>query len=340
MSRIFDWLIAAIAVSGIFILLELNQPQPQTTTNTPAEPKSPENNLHFGLPTTASSTTSQTDKKITAPRQPVNKKTLEQIQQAINQATQTLKDIENTNTPPRLSQQALYETAIARVVNFFCEVPRTNQIIVSSGALISETGHVITNAHVANDFASADNYECLVRQGSPARALGYAKLVLFPQKYTSTAERQTQAENDISIWLITRPSGETPLPESFPYFEVKTKYTPKLNQPLATFSYASELLGFEILLKSLNLLFSETTVTEFDQNFILSKASLGSQMGSSGGVLVDVYSGDFAGLIFAVDTQTDISKRTLFSLTPFSIERIVEQESGKTLKEFLAHPSL
>lgn len=340
MNKIIDWVIVIIAALGVVFLIGLGSSQKTATTAPPAKLGAVKENLDLKLPT-ATGTIPKTEKKITAPRPPANKETLEQIQDQINQAARTLKDIENAPTlPPRLSQPALYDRARPRVVNLLCEVPNTSRVVVASGALISASGHVLTNAHVAEDFTNIKDYECLIRQGSPARSVGYAKLVLFPQAFGQAQDRRTQSENDISVWQLVRSPGETPLLETFSFFEIKADYVPKTGQPLATFSYASELLGFETLLKSLNLLFSETTVSEFDQNFILSKASLSSQMGSSGGVLVDVYSGDLAGLIFAVDTQTDISKRTLFSLTPAAIERIVKQETGKTLTEFLAHPSL
>ncbi len=210
-----------------------------------------------------------------------------------------------------------------------------NRITIASGVLISPAGHILTNAHVAEDFVKKDNYECLIRRGSPARNLGYAKLVFFPQAYTATTSWTGQAESDISIWQITRPTGTTPLPETFPYYEIDLSYAPKLNQPLATFSYASELLGLETQTKSLNLLFSETTVVDFDSNLIISQHGLGSQGGSSGGALVDIYTNKFAGLISRGVGQkeefSNITQRTLFSITPQAVNRIFQTETGQSL---------
>ena len=271
----------------------------------------------------------------------VDQKTLKLIRENISKAEEAIKEIEKKNEVAqqqkpapkiRLSQEELYGKAETRVVNFFCSRP--GGIKVASGVIISQKGYILTNAHVAEGFDK--DYECMIRQGSPARSLGYAKLVMFPSSYASAKTRQEQAENDISIWLMSKGAGENPLPETFPYYEIDPFYFPESNQPLATFSYPSELLGYETLLKSLNMMFAETIVSEFDANFILSTSGLSSQIGSSGGVLVDVYTNRFAGIIFGVSKDESISQRSLFSLTPNSVERVLKNETGQTLAEFLS----
>lgn len=270
----------------------------------------------------------------------IDEKLLNQIQESINKANQAIKEIERKNEEAskqkteakvRLTQSELYSKAESRVVNFFCG--KSGGIRVASGIIISDKGHILTNAHVTESFDA--DYECMIRQGSPARAVGYAKPVMIPSAYLNGKTRQEQAGNDVSIWLMSKGAGEAALPESFPYYEIDPFYFPEINQPLATFSYPSELLGYETLLKSLNMMFAETIVSEFDANFILSTSGLSSQIGSSGGVLVDVYKNRFAGIIFGVSNDENISKRSLFSLTPNSIERIVKNETGKTLSAFL-----
>lgn len=265
-----------------------------------------------------------------------DEKMLQQIQESIDKASQAIKEIENSlqpkpETKTRLPQSELYSKAESRVVNFLCY--KSDGVGVASGIIISPKGHILTNAHVAEGFDK--NSECAIRQGSPARAIGYAKLVMFPSAYANSKTQQEQAENDISIWIMSKGAGEASLPESFPYYDLDEFYFPETNQPLATFSYPAELLGYETLLKSLNMLFAETIVSEFDINFILSSSGLSSQVGSSGGVLVDVYTNKFAGIIFGISNNETISKRTLFSLTPNSVARIVKNETGQTLAEFL-----
>lgn len=311
------------SLTGFSDNLELQQLS-ATSTPTVLTPKRPESNK----------TLPQSDNKQQSATQPY----FDQIQNQINQATQSLNNLlkNQAPTPPppaptRLSQQELYNKALERVVNFFCQ--QGNQVRVASGILISPKGHILTNAHVTQDFDN--NFECLIRQGSPARNLGYAKIVFYPQAFEKATSKTQEAENDAAIWLLTRPPGENPLPQTFPFYDIDTNYLPALNQPLVTFSYAAELLGYETVLKSLNLLFAETIVTEFDKDIIISATGLSSQVGSSGGALVDVYANKFAGLIFAVSKEEQINQRKLLSLTPASIERIFQTETGQSLQDFL-----
>lgn len=274
-------------------------------------------------------------KPVVQPKLKIDQTTLDQIQTKLNQASQTITDIgKQPATPPlpRLSQQILYDKAVTRVVNFFCQ--QGSNVRTASGIIISPAGYILTNAHVAQGFSS--DFECVIRQGSPARNLAYAKIVMFPKAYTNATTRQEQADNDVSIWKITRLAGDNPITDPFPYYQVDPTYYPEVNQPLATFSYPAELLGYETILKSLNMFFAETIVDDFDRDLILSSTGLSSQVGSSGGILVDVYTNKFAGLIFAVSKDDQINKRKLFSLTPASVERVVETETGLSLAEFLS----
>lgn len=269
------------------------------------------------------------------PKLEIDPGTLNQIQNEINQAGEILKGIEKQNTPPpaRISQEELYNKAATRVVNFFCQVG--NQIRAASGIIISPTGHILTNAHVAEGYDG--DFECAIRRGSPARNLGYAKIVMFPNAYANALTRQEQADNDVSIWKMTRLANGDSLPETMDYYFIDSTYYPQIDQPLSTFSYPSELLGYETILKSLNMFFAETIVNDFDRDLILSSTGLSSQVGSSGGILIDVYTNQFAGLIFAVSKDAEINKRKLFSLTPFSVNRVTQAETGLSLSVFLGN---
>lgn len=310
----------------------LSSPLTESATPTPLSPVT----SHSSLLTQPKPAPVKNIKPTPKPQPLLDQKTLDQIQQKLNQAP--LSPASNVVAydaafTPRLSQQQLYDKASVRVVNFFCEYG--TRVETASGVIISPTGYILTNAHVAENFINQD-YECLIRQGSPARNLGYAKIVMFPKAYTQAATRQEQADNDVSIWKFSRPPGESPLPSEFSYYSINTKYYPQANQPLATFSYPAELLGYETLLKNLNLLFAETTVAQFDRDLILSGLGLSSQVGSSGGILVDIYTNELAGLIFGVSKDETINQRKLFSLTPYSIGRVVQAETGLDLSAFLS----
>ena len=50
---------------------------------------------------------------------------------------------------------------------------------------------------------------------------------------------------------------------------------------------------------------------------------------------VNIYTKAFAGLIFGVSKNEEINQRQLFSLTPYSIDRVVQSETGLNLANFL-----
>ncbi len=329
-------LLIAIAVALMVLIVRTSPqpliPAPATTKTSPST---------SAQPTTASTSPTSIAKPTTTPKTPVKVKTvdpkvLDQIQAGLNQAQKTLNQI----TAPApvllnpLPQSELYAKAQTRVVNFFCELG--NGVVAASGILISPDGYVLTNAHVAENFADISGYECLIRQGSPAQNIGYAKIVMFPKEYLNLTSSADKAAIDVSIWKINNSTGPTPLPESWPYYNIDPNYYPQKNETMVTFSYPSELLGYETLLKSLNMLFGETVVSDFDTDLIISNTSLSSQLGSSGGILVDPYTNNFAGLIFGVSKDETINQRKLFSLTPHSVERVVESETGQTLAQFLS----
>ncbi|MBI2052417.1 MAG: trypsin-like peptidase domain-containing protein [Candidatus Sungbacteria bacterium] len=336
--RFFVYLLMILAGFVFFIYRQENfdQPDPITPLSPISSPVTPLTDTATATPTkkTENPATQPTSVPAPKPQPAIDQNTLDQIQAKLNQTTQALQDLEKPAPlpPARISQEELYNKAATRVVNFFCQ--QGNQIKAASGIIISPAGHILTNAHVAEGYDG--NFECAIRQGSPARNLGYAKIVMFPQAYALAATRQEQADNDVSIWKLTRLANGDPLPKTMDYYSIDPTYYPQINQPLSTFSYPSELLGYETILRSLNMFFAETIVNDFDRDLILSSTGLSSQVGSSGGILVDVYTNQFAGLIFAVSKDEEISKRKLFSLTPFSVNRVVQTETGFSLDIFLS----
>ncbi len=321
-------------------------------SNLPLSPVSPPSTPLYKTATSTPNNTASTTSTPLSPITPISpslikpksqpvldKKAIDLIQQKINETPPAplppiSAPLTQSALPPRLSQQVLYDKAVSRVVNFFCEY--NNGVETASGVIISSNGYILTNAHVAEAFVN-QNYECKIRQGSPARNIGYAKIVMFPKAYTSSGGNSWEGHaNDVSIWKFTRSANsDEALPKEFPYYSIDPNYLPKKDQPLATFSYPGELLGYEILLKSLNMLFGETIVNDFNADFIASGMSLSSQSGSSGGILVDIYTNNFAGLIFGVTTDTSINQRKLFSLSPYAVNQVVKNETGFNLVDFL-----
>jgi hypothetical protein len=233
----------------------------------------------------------------------------------------------------RIPQAELYAHASERVVNFFCNVGN-GEISVATGIVISEKGYILTNAHVAEETVS---HRCLIRNGSPAHAYAWVERVFMPKNFSITKHSDENLRQDVSLWRVVSSANQTPLPVSFPAFTIDPAKEAVIGTALATFSYPAELLGFQAITTYLYLSFSETIVEAKDTYFIQSLQSLGSQKGSSGGALVDPYTGDFIGLIFAVSESknTDISSRKLFSLSARAIDDTVYDETGKHLYAYL-----
>src|SRR3989344_5662221 len=235
--------------------------------------------------------------------------------------------------PVRLPSKTLYALASERVVNLFCELPK-NEVAVATGVIIHPEGYILTNAHVAEAEQSGT---CLIRRGSPARNFAIAERVFLPPDFSSKKNTRENLAKDVAIWKITSVLEKDTL-GMFPFFSIHPSNLPTDATALATFSYPAELLGSQAVVSALYLSFSETQIVSHDAYFIESAQGLGSQKGSSGGILLDPFTGKLAGLIFAVnDIKAEyVSERTLFSLTPFAINEAVRLATGKDLDAYLA----
>lgn len=201
--------------------------------------------------------------------------------------------------------------------------------------IIHKNGYVLSNAHVAED---AHTKRCMLRKGSPANNYAWAELVFFPIGYNSDFHDNSTFRRDVAIWRITNSATDSPLPAEFPAFAIDENETITDGEKLETFSYPAELLSYSIILNSLYLVFSETTVQAHDNYFIQSIEGIGSQKGSSGGILIDPYTGRLVGMIFAVsDTQSKlITDRKTYSLTTYAINATVKSQTGMSINEYLA----
>lgn len=272
--------------------------------------------------------------------EPAPASSLDELERAINNAAKLLEDIKSSLDPEKapepekkkLSQSEIYTITIERLVNLLCNAPK-NEVIIVSGFLISEQGHILTNAHASDPL---EEKKCQVRKGSPARAFAQAEEIFKPNAYISTDDIETKARSDFAIWKITGSSGTKPLPEKFSYFKIDEKQKTSIGEILVALSYPSELLGYQTLLRNLTILFTETTVVNKDNDLILSGETLSSQSGSSGGVLLSQFSAQPVGIIFAVEKKEQINERILYSLSTAAIENIIKKETGQSLEVFLA----
>ena len=231
--------------------------------------------------------------------------------------------------PPHIPEGALYDNGLEATVNLIC-MQNNNFFSVATGAIIHKSGYIITNAHVAEGLQVPPR--CLVRRGSPARRFDEAKLVFMPKAYAQAKTDTERARLDISIWKLEDSNNVKSI------WEIDFVNSPKFGEDLLTQSYPAELASGELLNTDLNMLFSSTRVVNADEYLVETKGSLASQRGSSGGILIDRFTGKVRGIIFGIDsTDTrQINERILYALTPSAANETVQKETGKTLFEYLA----
>jgi len=233
--------------------------------------------------------------------------------------------------PPRklVPQPELYAKGLLATVNFLC--PNANGTYgVATGAIIDPHGYIISNAHIVDQKNQQPT--CTIRRGSPAVDIGKAKLILLPAEYFATTDQQLQARMDISLWKLEGNRVD------WPHWNIDFDTTPRVGEQLLTQSYPAELLSNELVFKNLNLLFSNTIITETDASIIASRATIAAQHGSSGGMLIDPYTGMLRGIIFGIssDTEKSINTRILYAIAPTRINSIIWQETKKQFREYLA----
>lgn len=258
------------------------------------------------------------------------------ITKDIQAAKKQLEDIRIPTLEPtrtRLSQEALYRIGSDSVVNFYCQ--KGSRATLATGVIIDPRGYVLTNAHIASEDAGEPT--CVLRKGSPAETYALAKRIFTAPNFSDTLLESENLKKDVAIWRITGLVHGAPV-TSLPAILVDPTFTVLKDAPLSTFSYPAELLGSQAISQSLYLIFSETTVTLNDAYFIESEHGIGSQKGSSGGVLIDPYTGTFAGLIFAVSGEDSklVSDRKTLSLTPFAIDQAIRNAKDMSLSEYLS----
>jgi hypothetical protein len=327
------------------ILLQSTIPPHSPTAPTPSGIGTPTSNKNnSSLPTGQAgvgASTSPTFSPTTPPvvkKTPSNNEALQQIADKLNSVKHELESIQLPSTQPvhaRIADATLYNSAAERVVNFLCRT-KNGEIAVATGVFIDPRGFLITNAHVAEDSTG----RCLIRKGSPAQNYVWAEMIFFPTDYTASATSNATLRRDISIWKVVESATKDSLPSTFPSYELDASLQVQDGTKLETFSYPAELLSYSVIINSLYMVFSETDVEAHDSFFIQSVEGVGSQKGSSGGVLIDPYTGKLAGVIFAVSSGESkaIIDRKTYSLTPYAINETVRLQTGKNIPEYLSTP--
>lgn len=230
--------------------------------------------------------------------------------------------------PPPLSQSdliALNTTTRAAVVNVLCVSGGRLQSTSGSGVIVDPRGVILTNAHVAQffllrDYPAKNNVQCVIRVGSPARALYTAKLLYLSRQWiaenanqiTSSAPSGT-GENDYAFLLITgRTDGTSSLPAAFSYLQPSTARVSQGDTVLLG-AYPASFLGGATIETSL---YSTTALSTVQEVYAFHEGETGvdlfslggtvvSQGGSSGGAAVRQSTGALAGIfVTAIEAET------------------------------------
>ncbi|MES2953300.1 MAG: trypsin-like peptidase domain-containing protein [Patescibacteria group bacterium] len=246
------------------------------------------------------------------------------------------------------------------LVNIICVTRSGGYLhpISGSGVIIDPRGVILTNAHVAQymlleNYLVPDFVSCTIRTGSPAETTYRARLLYLPETWVKANAKnlvstlpQGTGENDYALLAITSSATGNPLPTSFPYLSPDVLFeTPSLNYPVLLAGYPAEYVGSIATQRNLYALSSASKI-ERGYYFPSEKAgsldllSLGgnilAQGGSSGGAVVDHYTGTLLGILVTTTAGTKTSEKELNGITLSHIDRSILAETGKGLSAFLA----
>ena len=244
------------------------------------------------------------------------------------------------------------------LVNIFCLTKSYSANITpisGSGTIIDKKGVILTNAHIAQyflleDYPTEGFVNCLIRTGSPARAMYKATLLYVSPSWISenatvlTTENPTgTGEHDFALLLIDE-ALQGPLPSEFPYIppETGSDLVDKTDSILVG-AYPAGLLGAKTIQQDL---YASTAIVQPKEFYTFSLEagtldviSLGgsvvAQQGSSGGAVVNKY-GKMIGLISTSSDGETTGDRDLRAITLEHIERSLLEHNNTTLEELLS----
>jgi hypothetical protein len=240
------------------------------------------------------------------------------------------------------------------LVNILCTYTTDTYIRTNTGTgfLVSRTGVILTNAHVAQ-FLLLENLEqdgdteCIIRTGNPATPTYEAKLLFIPPAWilenadmiTSNAPTGT-GERDYALLYITATLDNSPIPARMPYLSVDTDLLTNqtVDSQVQIGGYPAETLGNGSITTALGQAIATTSIAElltfgstYADLFYLRGSDIG-ERGISGGPVVDV-DGNVIGLISTKGDDALNGAGSLNAITLSYIDRTMQEETGATFAE-------
>ncbi|MBM3261163.1 hypothetical protein FJY93_01970 [Candidatus Kaiserbacteria bacterium] len=262
--------------------------------------------------------------------------------------------IVNPYPTPALHFDEVNVSARAALVNILC-IPKGGaslRPISGSGVIIDPRGVILTNAHVAQYVLLSQSQKidlsCLIRIGSPARALWTAEILFIPPVWVNehideinTDKPMGTGEHDYALLRVTGSTDNAPLPQSFPFLPFDTREVIGfLGDFVLGAAYPAEFVGG---LHAHNNLFAASSVSKIDKlltfhgdtvDMISIGGVIEAQSGSSGGAVVNAWN-KLIGLITTTSEGKTTADRTLHATMMSYINRDLKVQTGQDLATYL-----
>ncbi len=264
-----------------------------------------------------------------------------------------------SGTPALAATKKSAKTAVAApdpikdaTVNLYCRL-RVGKVIYAtsgSGVFISESGIILTNAHVAQDFllAGADKRIdgwCSVRTGSPADETYTAAVLYLPSAWIrDNAEELAKGkpkgtgENDFALLYVTGAEKRKTLPAKFPAVPLSLLSSTE-GAAVKVLGYPTGKLSFSQVRNKLSVVVASTTVTAVRSyrgqtpDVLTLGASKAGGYGTSGGPVIDS-TGKLIGVVTSKGSADEDS--TLRGISLQYVDQVIRTQTGLSLNTLIA----
>lgn len=233
---------------------------------------------------------------------------------------------------PALGDSEFYALRAPAIVQIYCQ--GREEIFAASGVVVSESGLVLTNAHVAESVRDIGAEHCQARHGNPADPFARVEVV-FIASTTPKIIKTNVPQRDLAFLRLVEakePFARAPLSLAIA----------ETGETLRTLGYPSEFLQSITTSAHSTLTFSSLHVAGYAdldgdpttaEGYVF-RGGLALQQGSSG-TAVFGGNGDVLGLIFATTRAASTAEREgIALLTPY-IDSVLRAETGQGIQEFI-----